>query len=761
MKASRYILLRASVVLFACVAFGVPAAGAQANGLRNGGFEEGDSAGVPVGWTAAGQGYRFRIVAETGVAGAHAVEISRPAAAAGGVGWLAQSVDAAPFRGRRVRLRGYVSANAGRGGSARLSVNVKRPAGQGAGFYDGMEDRPVRDSAWRRYEVVGDVAPDAEKISVTVQLIGGASAAFDGLSLEAVGPAAPVRTDVARPLAARGLENETAFARLLGYVRWFHPSDEAAGASWNAFAVRGARAVEDARTPAELAARLRALVGPLAPTVRIGTRPFAPGEREAAPAGATRSVAWRHTGVATGASPEIYHEERVSAPLPDASVADSMPSPGRPLLASLGGGVYASIPLAVYADSAGTLPRSGAPLPPEPTGTAAFSGDDRATRLADVAIAWNVYQHFYPYFGVVTDWPSVLRSSLRSAATDADAGAFTGTLRRMVAAARDGHGLAVLVSDSAVYSPQVLLGYVQGRVVVLAAAPEAGLPLRRGDVVETVDGVPAAALMRRTEATVSGATPQFRHVRALQEMLKGPHGSVSVLAVRRGSAATAVVRAVRTTRNPQVKEQRPEKVAEVAPGIVYVDLDRVNNDDLLAALPRLAAARGVVVDMRGYPRNVGTPRLLQRLTRRTIYSSHFNVPVVTRPDREGVRWDDDGRWKLEPDTPYISAPTAFVIDGRAISYAESTAGVVENNHLAALVGEPTAGSNGNVNSVRLPGGYSVSWTGMRVLKDDGSPHHGVGILPTVPVSPTLAGLAAGRDELLEAAITLVTRAAAK
>ncbi len=32
---------------------------------------------------------------------------------------------------------------------------------------------------------------------------------------------------------------------------------------------------------------------------------------------------------------------------------------------------------------------------------------------------------------------------------------------------------------------------------------------------------------------------------------------------------------------------------------------------------------------------------------------------------------------------------------------------------------------------------------MKVLKHDGSPHHGVGILPTVPVSRTQAGVAAG------------------
>jgi C-terminal processing protease CtpA/Prc len=85
-------------------------------------------------------------------------------------------------------------------------------------------------------------------------------------------------------------------------------------------------------------------------------------------------------------------------------------------------------------------------------------------------------------------------------------------------------------------------------------------------------------------------------------------------------------------------------------------------------------------------------------------------------------------------------------------------GIVEAYRLGEIVGEATAGTNGNVNPFVLPGGYSVSWTGMQVLKHDGSRHHGVGIRPTIPVQRTRAGVAAGRDELLERAVEVVIRA---
>ena len=83
--------------------------------------------------------------------------------------------------------------------------------------------------------------------------------------------------------------------------------------------------------------------------------------------------------------------------------------------------------------------------------------------------------------------------------------------------------------------------------------------------------------------------------------------------------------------------------------------------------------------------------------------------------------------------------------------------IVENYKLAEIVGEPTAGTNGNVNPFTIPGGYTITWTGMKVLKHDGSQHHGVGIQPTIPVSRTRAGIAAGRDEMIERAVEVLKK----
>jgi hypothetical protein len=53
--------------------------------------------------------------------------------------------------------------------------------------------------------------------------------------------------------------NLHAFARLYGVVRWFHPSDAAAGVDWNQFAVNGVRRVMGLRDGQQLRSTLSEL----------------------------------------------------------------------------------------------------------------------------------------------------------------------------------------------------------------------------------------------------------------------------------------------------------------------------------------------------------------------------------------------------------------------------------------------------------------------------------------------------------------------
>jgi C-terminal processing protease CtpA/Prc len=114
-----------------------------------------------------------------------------------GFGTLVQAVDAAPWRGKRVRLRAEVKADVQPGGYAQLGLRIDRAGGK-TGFLDNMADRPIRDPSWRAYEIEGDVAADAERIVVLLVMTGGGKVWLDDVT---VTPAGRSGDGAAAPLA--------------------------------------------------------------------------------------------------------------------------------------------------------------------------------------------------------------------------------------------------------------------------------------------------------------------------------------------------------------------------------------------------------------------------------------------------------------------------------------------------------------------------------------------------------------------------------
>jgi C-terminal processing protease CtpA/Prc len=204
---------------------------------------------------------------------------------------------------------------------------------------------------------------------------------------------------------------------------------------------------------------------------------------------------------------------------------------------------------------------------------------------------------------------------------------------------------------------------------------------------------------------------------------------------------------------PPVVEKRPSAIAEVAPGIRYVDLTRATMAQITPALPQLSAASGVVFDVRGYPTDAGFG-ILQYLLTTAESDRWMHVNRIVGPYGQSAGWQDAG-WDHKPASPHLGGRIVFLTDGRAISYAESVMGYIADRKLGTIVGEATAGANGNVAAFVVPTGFRLTFTGMRVTRHDGStPHHLVGVKPDVALAPTLAGIRAGRDELLERGIRI-------
>ena len=376
--------------------------------------------------------------------------------------------------------------------------------------------------------------------------------------------------------------------------------------------------------------------------------------------------------------------------------------------------------------------------------------DDETVRLADVVVAWNVFRHFYPYFDETrVDWDARLRPQLETAfRAQSELTSHLASLRTLVADAQDGHGS---VSEPSMSRGRAMLP-VQFRVIEKKLVVTAsGTPdVHVGDVVAAIDG--AKAMDREAaEAKLSSGSPQWRDARAASALGGCAFGKDVKLTLESAPAREIALPCTATRPTP---EARPDSIVEIEPGTWYVDLTRVKTAELLAKRDELARAKGVVFDVRGYPTEAGAA-ILPYLIDSVDTENWMHVAEIVGPFGQNDGWVGF-TWHLRPAKPHIGGTRVFLTDGRAISYAESVMGYVGDMKLGTIIGATTAATNGNVAMFAVPSGFRIGFTGMRVTRHDGkTPYHMVGTTPDIPLAPTIAGLRAGKDELLQRAISVV------
>jgi C-terminal processing protease CtpA/Prc len=381
-----------------------------------------------------------------------------------------------------------------------------------------------------------------------------------------------------------------------------------------------------------------------------------------------------------------------------------------------------------------------------------LGADHEEIRLAGVTIAWNAFQHFYPYFDVLAvDWDRELSRALEAAIADSTEEDFFDTLSLMLAALDDGHARVFHRLDEEKAWLPIEVSWIEDQLVVTSTSDP--ITFSPGDVVLGIDGVDAVTALLQAERFLSGSPQRRRHV-ALMRFGYGDAGTAAALSIARNGET----RSVEVHRN-YYRDQKPPggpAVFELEEGIYYVDLTRATMRRIGLRMDELVTATGVIFDLRGEPK--GNHEIIGHLLEDDVTLGTWRtIPRTIYPDRESAAGFEDVGWSIVPRRPRIEGKVVFITDASTISYAEFVMSYVEHFRLGEIVGQPTAGANGSINALELPGGFGITWTGVKVVKFDGSRHHGTGTRPTVPVERTIAAVKEGRDEFLEEALELVKR----
>lgn len=104
---------------------------------------------------------------------------------------------------------------------------------------------------------------------------------------------------------------------------------------------------------------------------------------------------------------------------------------------------------------------------------------------------------------------------------------------------------------------------------------------------------------------------------------------------------------------------------------------------------------------------------------------------------------------------YYKGRIAILVNETTQSSAEYHAMAFRVAPKAKVLGSQTAGADGNISTMVLPGNIHTSISGIGVYYPDGTGTQRIGIIADIEVKPTVTGFRNGKDEVLERAIEYI------
>lgn len=374
---------------------------------------------------------------------------------------------------------------------------------------------------------------------------------------------------------------------------------------------------------------------------------------------------------------------------------------------------------------------------------------------------WNVIEYWYPdRQGMGENWDHVLAEFIPKLGLAKDFNSYQLQMMALIAMVHDTH--ANLWSSINVRPPvgdchlPVRLRFIQDQAVVTAymdGVQASTSPIKIGDIVTELDGKPVSALVKDWSSyyTDSNEAARLRDIAGF--MTRGPCGQ-----------ATVGIRWNHHTQNYEV-QRVPVSNGDLAPGthdlpgpafrllspeIAYLKLSTAKPNEIADDIERARGTKGLIIDVRNYPLIKGQDLASHLINHSTPFVRYTAADLE---DPGAFQWTPPD--VLTPEQPYYTGKIVILVDAITQSHAEYVSMMLRAAPEAMVVGSTTAGADGNVSKLKLPGGLYTFVSGIGVYYPDKKPTQRVGIVPNVVVTPTIAGIRAGQDQILEKAVRLI------
>ena len=187
--------------------------------------------------------------------------------------------------------------------------------------------------------------------------------------------------------------------------------------------------------------------------------------------------------------------------------------------------------------------------------------------------------------------------------------------------------------------------------------------------------------------------------------------------------------------------------------IGYITLKGIKSYEIDSIKKSFKHSKGIIIDIRNYPTTFVPFLLGTYFVSKDVYFAKFTTGEINNPG-EFKYFIPMGNKIPKSKEPYQGI-LVVIVNEKTISQAEYTAMAFRAGDNTVIIGSQTAGADGNVSYINLPGGLQTRFSGIGVYYPDGESTQRIGIVPDIEVKPTIQGIREGRDELLEKAIEII------
>lgn len=408
-----------------------------------------------------------------------------------------------------------------------------------------------------------------------------------------------------------------------------------------------------------------------------------------------------------------------------------------------------------------SLTNIGNPVFEHETAYKANAYPDAGLRLLALYRYWNMIQYFYPDRHLIgEDWNKVLGELIPEFCSAKDTLAYNYACLHMVSRLHDTHAqireTRCMEQAKGIRLPPIGVTFAEQKLVVVHVKDTLGIKdkIKPGDIIEKINGVSIETLISRylPETPASNYSTQLYYMVG-QSFLR-TNDTVMHFDIKRGNEQLHLtlftLDPYKNWYSPHVYESDTSyKMLDGNIGYIYPEKLKGTELDNIKTIMKYT--KGIVIDMRCYP-GIFMPfsygNWLKKGTSRFAQFSEMSTDIPGRCTLSGNASNGcDG-----PDCYY--GKLVIIVNAAAVSQSEYTVMALAGPN-TTVIGDTTAGADGNVSQIVLPGNLITRISGIGIMYPDGTETQRVGIKIDKIVRPSIKGIAEGRDDLLESALNYI------